>query len=137
FACLLLDSTSVFGQTAKIVGKVTDKKKDPFIGASIIYKKDITIVANTDDNVNYLLEVPVGACMLICRYSRMITDTFFVDVKENQTITHDVVLTSFVQTIEGVEVKVGKFDRPLEEQTVSLEIIRPELIENKNTRSIE
>src|SRR5690606_10269862 len=39
--------------------------------------------------------------------------------------------------IEGVEVKVGKFDRPIEEQTVSLEIIRPELIENKNTRSIE
>lgn len=137
FACLLLVSTSVFGQTAKIVGKVTDNKKDPIFGASVIYKKDITIGANTDENGNYLLEVPVGACMLICRYSGMITDTFFVDVKENETITHDVVLTSFVQTIDGVEVKVGKFDRPLEEQTVSLEIIRPELIENKNTRSIE
>ena len=31
----------------------------------------------------------------------------------------------------------GKFDKALEDQTVSMEIIRPEIIENKNTRSIE
>lgn len=126
-----------FGQNAKIVGKVTDEKKEPIFGASVIYKKDVTLGANTDENGNFLLEVPTGACMLICRYSGMITDTFYVNVTDNETYTHDVVMTSYYQKVEGVEVKVGKFDRPLEEQTVSLEIIRPELIENKNTRSIE
>ncbi len=136
-ASILFFSANVLGQNSKIVGKVTDEKKEPIYGASVIYKRDITVGANTDENGNYLIEVPVGACMLICRYSGMITDTFFVDVKENETITHDIMLTSYVQKIEGVEVKVGKFDRPLEEQTVSLEIIRPEIIENKNTRSIE
>lgn len=39
--------------------------------------------------------------------------------------------------IEEVIIRVGKFDKPLEEQTVSMEIIKPHLIESKNTRSIE
>ena len=124
-------------QTAKIVGKVVDDKNLPVFGASVIYKKDITRGASTDENGNYLLEVPSGNCLIICRYSGMITDTFEVNVKENETYTLDISLISYVQKIDGVEVKVGKFNRPLEDQTVSLEIIRPELIENKNTRSIE
>ena len=34
-----------------------------------------------------------------------------------------------------MDVKVGKFDKPIEEQTVTMVVIKPELIENKNTRS--
>ena len=67
----------------------------------------------------------------------MITDTARFDVQPDEVYTHNIVLKRYVQKIDGVEVKVGKFDRPIEDQTVSLEIIRPELIENKNTRSIE
>jgi len=36
-----------------------------------------------------------------------------------------------------VEVRVSKFDRPIEDITVSMEVLKPILIENKNTRSIE
>lgn len=67
----------------------------------------------------------------------MKTDTFSITIIENRTLSHDIVLKAIVQEIEGVEVRVGKFDKPLEDQTVSMEIIRPEIIENKNTRSIE
>lgn len=124
-------------QNGKITGKVRDEKGEALLGASVIYKKDVTVGANTDDKGNYLLEVPAGKAILICRYTGMITDTFTVNVIENQTVTQDIVLFSFVQEIEGVEVKVGKFDKPFEDQTVSMEIIKPALIENKNTRSIE
>lgn len=124
-------------QNGKITGKVRDEKGEALLGASVIYKKDVTVGANTDDKGNYLLEVPAGKAILICRFTGMITDTFSVNVIENQTVTQDIVLFSFVQEIEGVEVKVGKFDKPFEDQTVSMEIIKPALIENKNTRSIE
>lgn len=124
-------------QNGKITGKVRDEKGEALLGASVIYKKDVTVGANTDDKGNYLLEVPAGKAILICRFTGMITDTFTVNVIENQTVTQDIVLFSFVQEIEGVEVKVGKFDKPFEDQTVSMEIIKPALIENKNTRSIE
>lgn len=134
---LLFISFVSISQDGKVIGKVLDEKGEPIMGASIIFRKDVTIGAHSDDFGNYELEIPVGNSRIVCRYSGMITDTFNVLVIENTTVTHDIILKSFVQEIEGVDVKVGKFDKALEDQTVSMEIIKPELIENKNTRSIE
>ena len=129
--------TQLIAQTGKLTGKVQNEKGEPIIGASIIFRTDVTIGSVSDHNGNYLLEVPAGPAKLICRASGMITDTVSIIVVENKTITRDIVMSSFVLELEGVEVKVGKFDKPFEDQTVSMVVIRPELIENKNTRSIE
>lgn len=130
-------TSSIYSQTAKIVGKITDQDNDPIFGAAVIYRQDVTLGANTDENGNYLLEVPVGKALLIFRYTGMTTDTISVELAAGDLKRVDFQMEPIHTKIEGVEIKVGKFDRPLEEQTVSLEIIRPELIENKNTRSIE
>ncbi|HLW38877.1 MAG TPA: TonB-dependent receptor, partial [Brumimicrobium sp.] len=84
-----------------------------------------------------LLEIPEGNAILIFRYSGMNTDTVQIHVTANEVKQVDFQMFSMVTEFEGVEVRVGKFDRPLEEQTVSMEIIRADYIENKNTRSIE
>ncbi|MFN5634343.1 MAG: TonB-dependent receptor [Flavobacteriia bacterium] len=133
--CIL--SGSALSQNGKISGTVRDDKGEPLTGASVIYKKDVTIGAVTDGKGNYTLEVPAGDALLICRFTGMITDTLTVTVISNKTVLRDIVLTNYVQEIEGVDVKVGKFDKPIEEQTVSMQIIKPAIIENKNTRSIE
>lgn len=130
-------STAIYSQTAKIAGKITDNDKEPIIGASVIYKKDITLGAVTDENGNYLLEVPPGKAIVVFRATGMTTDTIQIEIAEGDLKKLDFQMFPFQTKLEGVEIKVGKFDRPIEEQTVSLEIIRPELIENKNTRSIE
>ncbi len=137
FALIFLSSFAVFSQTGKLTGKVIDEKGEPVMGASVIYRKDITVGNVTDENGNYLLELPIGEARIICRYSSFITDTFEIKIIESRTLTHDIVLNQVVQEMEGVEVRVGKFDKRIEDQTVSMEIIRPEIIENKNTRSIE
>lgn len=126
-----------FGQDGKIIGKVRDDKGESLIGATIIYKKDVTIGAVTDEKGNFILEVPAGKANLICRASGMVTDTIQVNVLAGQTVNQDVILSAYVQEIDGVEVRVGKFDKAFEDQTVSMEVIKPALIENKNTRSIE
>ena len=127
-----------YGQSGKIEGIVYDNKGEPIIGAAVIYKQDVTIGSTTDFDGKYSLELPSGKARLICRYTGMITDTFIVTVVENNVISRDITLEPFdVQEIDEVEVKVGKFDRPFEDQTVSMEVLKPELIENKNTRSIE
>ncbi len=126
-----------FGQDGKIVGKVRDDKGESLIGATIIYKKDVTIGAVTDEKGNFMLEVPAGKANLICRASGMVTDTIQINVLAGQTVNQDVILSAYVQEIDGVEVRVGKFDKAFEDQTVSMEVIKPALIENKNTRSIE
>ncbi len=136
FAILTI-GLSTQAQRGKITGRVIDEKGEAIMGASVIYRSDVTIGAVSDDNGNYLLELPVGKVRILCRYTSMITDTLDITIIENVTISRDIMLKAYVQEVEGVEVKVGRFDKSIEDQTVSMEIIRPELIENKNTRSIE
>jgi outer membrane cobalamin receptor len=128
---------SLFGQEGTLRGVVRDSKGEFVIGASIIFKKDITLGAVSNAEGFYELKLPAGECMIICRATGMITDTAFVTIFEGQAVARDFVMKQYVLEVEGVQVKVGKFDKPLEDQTVSIEILRPELIENKNTRSIE
>lgn len=135
FTCISFLSFSQ--DTGKITGKVVDVDKKPIFGATVIYRQDVTVGAHTDEMGNYVLEVPTGKAILVFRYTGMQTDTVSVDVKLDAIQEVNIVLEPVGKKLEGVEIKVGKFDRPLEEQTVSIEIIRPELIENKNTRSIE
>src|SRR5690554_56926 len=134
---LLVFSGLAFSQKARIVGRVTDDNNKPLFGATVIFKQDVTVGAYSDENGNYVLEIPPGDAILIFRYSGMATDTVSVSVKDGEIKQMDFQMFSLVTVLEGVEVRVGKFDRPIEEQTVSLEIIRAEYIENKNTRSIE
>jgi outer membrane receptor protein involved in Fe transport len=126
-----------FGQNGKIEGYIRNDKGEYLTGASVIYRKDITIGANSDGNGFYQLSVPAGSCRLIARFTGMQTDTLSVDVQPNETTKLDITLKSFIKDLKQVDLKVGKFDKPLEEQTVTMLVLRPELIENKNTRSIE
>ena len=126
-----------FSQNGKVVGKVRDTKGEELIGASVILKSDVSLGANTDEMGNYVIELPAGRCMLICRASDMIPDTLEVTVIADQTIQQDITLYEFGSELETYVIKVGKFDKPIEDQTVSLEILKPKLIESKNTRSIE
>lgn len=106
-------------------------------GASVIVKMDVTIGAETDEQGNYVIELPAGKCLLICRFTDMITDTIEVTVITDQTIQQDITLYAYGTDLDEFVLKVGKFDTPIEDQTVSLEVLKPGLIESKNTRSIE
>lgn len=133
----LLTSAVSYGQEGILMGKVLDDTGEPIIGASVIYRKDITVGYVSDLDGNYELKLPAGNARIICRATGMVTDTFNVNIIANTTITRDIVLLPIVQEVQEVKVQVGKFDKPIEDQTVSMEVLKPELIENKNTRSIE
>ncbi|MDX1651150.1 MAG: TonB-dependent receptor [Brumimicrobium sp.] len=128
-----------YSQKGTLTGKVTDENGESLVGASIIYRGDITVGASTDIEGNYTIQLPVGENTLICRFTNKITDTFSVVILENQLTEHDIVLKDYenYKEFEGVNIRVGKFDKRPEDITVSLEIIKPELIEAKNTRSVE
>lgn len=125
-------------QTATLTGIVSDAStSEPLIGATVILRSDPSIggLANLDGV--YRIELPEGSHTLICRFSGMISDTLNLVVQAGQTYSYNFALFPYTHTTGAVEIKVGKFDRPIEEITVSIEVIKPEIIENKNTRSIE
>jgi iron complex outermembrane receptor protein len=136
FCCLTFLS---YSQEGTVIGQVVDEKGKPLIGASVIYRGDITLGASTDLEGNYKLKLPEGRNKIICRFTDKITDTFTLDVVDNQFVEHNITLKNYgsFTELDEVEIRVGKFDKRPEDITVSLEIIGPEIIESKNTRSVE
>ncbi len=122
---------------SKVKGLVHDADGQVLLGATVIYRSDISKGTIADENGAYELSVPSGNCKLICRYTGMKSDTISFRLKENEIKEVNFTLYSYIKEFQQVDVKVGKFDKPIEEQTVSMIVLKPELIENKNTRSIE
>lgn len=134
---LLSTSSFLFSQTGRITGKVRDLDGEAVVGASVFVKTNQLYGANSDENGQFVLELPVGVYNLICRMEGMNTDTIQINITENGLVELDIPMEEISTVLDVVEIKVGKFDKPLEDQTVSMEILKPRLIESKNTRSIE
>jgi iron complex outermembrane receptor protein len=134
---ILSTSSYIFAQTGRITGKVRDLQGEAVVGASVFVKANQLYGANSDENGQFVLELPVGVYNLICRMEGMNTDTIEITVTENGIVELDIPMEEISTVLDVVEIKVGKFDKPLEDQTVSIEILKPRLIESKNTRSIE
>ena len=131
-SCVFLAQSS-----ATVKGTVRDEQGEPLLGASVIYRSDVSKGTIADENGIFFLEVPQGKCKLICRYTGMKSDTISFMLKPGEQKLVDFTLFSYIKEFKQVDVKVGKFDKPIEEQTVTMIVLKPELIENKNTRSIE
>mgnify|MGYP000347693537 CR=1 FL=1 len=135
FLFTFLLSSQLFGQLI-VSGKITDiVTKQPIIGAYIIDISDPSNGGVSDLDGNYSLTLPEGEHRLLFKFTGMVNDTIFIKNYTDPKIIINVELSP--KTLNTVDVVVGKFDKKVEELTFSMEVIKPDLIENKNTRSIE
>jgi outer membrane cobalamin receptor len=141
FIFLLLVSSLSQAQeklTGVLKGIVSDKEtKEPVIGATIQLLKDLSKGTVTDIEGNYVLVLETGKHQLLVNYLGYQKDTIWVEIKENSVTQKTIQLTQSAKNLETVVVSSGKFEQNLEELTVSMEVIKPNLINNKNTTSIE
>lgn len=134
-ALLTLFTLTTYGQSG-VYGVMKDSLSgEALIGAYVLLKSDPSIGAVSDIDGKFKLDLPAGQHTLIAKYTGMITDTIHVDIKANERVYLSISLLP--KTLDQVDVRVGKFDQRVEELTYSMEIIKPSIIENKNTRSIE
>lgn len=140
FAALFISFNTIFSQTATGVlkGNITNKvSKEPAIGATIQLLNDLSKGTASDIDGNYVLVLDTGNYKILCSYLGLESDTFSVAIKENQIFQRNIVLKQTSKTLETVVVSSGKFEQKIEELTVSMEVLKPNLIQNKNTTSIE
>lgn len=131
--CLIFSSS--FAQS-RIYGKIIDAEdKQPIVGAYIILLSDPSFGAVSDTDGNFSLELEPGNHMVICKFSGMANDTLNFELREKQELIFEIALQP--KMLNKVDIVVGKFDQKVEELTYSMEVIKPSIIENKNTRSIE
>ena len=135
---LFLPHTLPAQQKGMVSGIVSDGKTgETLAGAYIRLKKDFSTGTVTDLQGRFNLALDPGTYKLMVTFIGMEPDSFTIEVRAGQTVEKDIVMQPVSNMLDEVEVRVGKFDKRIEDITVSLEVIEPELIENKNTRNIE
>lgn len=137
FIFFLLSFSSYAQNYGLLSGVVLDApSKETIIGANVYDASDITRGTVTDINGNYNLRLSLGKHTLVCSFIGMQPDTFAIYIDATKTTVYNVLLKPTALQLKTMVVAAGKYEQRLEEITVSMEVIKPALIENKNATNI-
>jgi outer membrane cobalamin receptor len=137
FTILFLLFLKVHAQFANVSGRVMGKAdQQPLPGVSVIVDHSNT-ATTTDKDGNYSLAVAMGKHSIEYRMVGMKTQTIDVDLQENENKILIILLEDESKELGVVVVSAGKFEQKLEEVTVSMNVIKPSLVENTNTTTME
>lgn len=132
----ILISVSLLAQDAYLKGKVSDiKSKETIVGASVIVDNNTGTV--TDVNGNYFFKTTAGKHKVEFKSLEFKSQVKMIELKANDTLSTDIILESDAKQLGIVVVSAGKFEQNLSEVTVSMEVLKPSLIENKSIQSVE
>lgn len=133
-------SKLAFSQQAAggLKGIVSDAAtKESLPGATIQLAKNLSKGTATDIDGHYFLELDTGYYTVICGFVGLKSDTFSVHILNDVIVEKNIALKAQAKMLETIVVSSGRFEQKIEELTVSMEVIKPDLIANKNTTSIE
>lgn len=124
-----LFTLSIISQTAYINGKVTDKKtKEDLIGANVILENGKG--AAVDFNGTYSIKTTEGEHIVTFKFIGYEDEVRKVMITEGETVFLNVELSEGNQ-LNDVVISASKFEQKLGEVSVSLTVIKPDLINNK------
>lgn len=136
-------STQIFSQSAKVTGTIKDQTNNELLfGVNVIVTgaADTTNVktgATTDFDGKYVLDLPAGTYTVTYQYVGYQRERTKVSVKAGETKVIDMTLKPRAELIDEVVISAGKFEQKLSDVTVTMEVIKPKMIENTNTISME
>jgi iron complex outermembrane receptor protein len=118
-------------------GRITDKDTgEPLVGANIYSKKKLSVGAVSDFNGYYSISLPPGDYTFTISFTGMKTISVPVHIISGNVNMQNIKMEPFSILFDEVEVRAGRFSKKLEEQTASVEVMKPKLIEARNTRTV-
>ncbi len=134
---LIITACSVKAQTMLLTGTVLNADNKDFVAGAAIYEVgNINNATLSNGSGNFSLVLKSGIQLIVCSLTGMKSDTLRVTAKNNDTLTHVFRLISISKNLNIVVVSASKYEQKLEDITVSMEVIKAGLIENKNTVNI-
>ncbi len=133
--CLFLLYQNFLSAQIAITGKVSDAKtQEPLIGATVLLNGKGSL---TDIQGNYKIELTQTGI-----YKAFVSFVGYENLTKNVSITEGGQILNFEiaeanNMLQTTTVTAGKFEKPLSEVTVSMDILKPQLIENVNTRRVD
>ena len=134
FICQFILSYTSFAQCV-VKGRVTDKStKETLPGAVLIINNTNTV---TDVNGNYLLQAQAGKQLIKVSLIGYTNFSKTIDIKTNDTIILAIALDASNQALDEVVVSAGKYEQKLSEVTVSMEVIKSDLLQSKAVAQLD
>jgi len=123
-------------QDGMVRGKVTDSRTGEALGGVSVYmdKKGVT-TSNADGT--YELKIPAGTHSIEFNLIGYKSRTQDVTIKEQETVVLDIFFEVASTELGVIVVSAGKFEQKLEDVTVSMDVLKSTLIQNKNTTSVD
>tara|TARA_B100001758_G_scaffold247960_1_gene269221 strand:+ start:4152 stop:6506 length:2355 start_codon:yes stop_codon:yes gene_type:complete len=119
-----------------INGTIIDKNtNEALIGVNIILENNGGTATNWEGK--YQIKLKEGTQKIIFKYIGYEEITKTISLAKNETFTLNISLSPSSEQLSTVVVSAGKYEQKIEEITVSMEVIKPSLIENKNTTNIQ
>jgi len=119
-----------------VKGAVSDASTgDTLIGAMVSVNAKTAIA--TDINGLYELNLQAGTYTLLCNMVGYRSFTTAIEIKENESTIINIQLKDGNNALDEVVVSAGKFEQKLSDVTVSMDVIKPSLIESKNVTNLE
>ena len=134
FIIIFFTAQSLNAQIIK--GTITDQNNnESLIGVNIISENGLGVA--TDIDGKYQLKLSEGKQKITFKYIGYdeIIKTF--ELAKNETLEMNITLSPISEQLNTIVVSAGRFEQKIEEITVSMEVIKPSLIENKNTTDIQ
>ncbi len=131
---LLAGCTSLFAQKAIVKGIVSDAKtSEGLLGANVKVGSE---GVGTELDGSYKLELPAGKHKIEFSFVSFETVIKEVTLTAGQELELNVQLDESETIMGTTTVTSSKFEKPLGEVTVSLEVVQPRLLENTNAVSV-
>ena len=131
---ITLCNLTLYSQT--IIGTITDThNNEELIGVNIILENGGG--TSTDVFGRYTLNTSEGTQKITFKYIGYEDIVKEISLKKDENKTVNIALESSSEQLSTVVISAGRFEQKIEEITVSMEVIKPSLIENKNTTQIE
>ncbi|MEM9916537.1 MAG: TonB-dependent receptor [Bacteroidota bacterium] len=132
---LLLPLASGWAQSAKVTGIIQDASSgEPLIAATVQVGEN---GATTDVDGRFQLELPAGKHQLLMRYIGYEDLKQTIQVEQGEIKELELQLQPTATILDVATVTSGKYEKPLSEVTVSMEVIKPKLLEATNTTSLD
>ncbi len=134
-ACWLLQTGISFGQESHIFGKIKDAKTyEPIFGANVVVDENHGTV--TDFDGNFSIKLPPGNYRITFSYIGYETVKRNVDLKDGSFREFNISLEPKSEQLDIIVISASQYEKNVAEETVSMEVIRSELISNTNARDL-
>ncbi|MCC6281686.1 MAG: TonB-dependent receptor [Saprospiraceae bacterium] len=135
FSLFFLSFFSSFAQNATLRGTITDVRTGESLPGVTVRAGAAGVASDVEGR--YSLSLPAGAHTVIFTFVGYETKTQDVRLSAGQTLELNISLGDADNLLQQATVTSGKFEKPLGEVTVSLEVLKPRLLESTNATSVD